>query len=85
MKETNPDFFNNAIKSISKVETISDGTQSPGPRSDKNSAILDYVVLPNGNGKYKVSPERCKEVGISMKEAAELFVQMKTNDIIDVF
>lgn len=85
MKETNPDFFNNVIRSISKAETISDGIQSPGPRSDKNSAILDYVVLSNGKGQYEVSSERCKEVGISMEEAAELFIQMKTNDIIDAF
>lgn len=74
------DIFSDLINNITKAEdAIYDG--SARLRDDKEAAILDYVVLSDGEGKYKIDHDRCKEVGIDPEEAANKYAELKLKDI----
>lgn len=81
MKETNMNFFSDVIKSINGLEKCINNGESSKIRQDKNSAILDYVVVSIGKGQYQVDLKKCKEVGISPEDAMRDYMVLKLKDI----
>lgn len=73
-------FFKNLSSSILNAELKITETKTQ-LRDSKHSAILDYVVISDGNGQYNVDKKRCKEVGINPEDAIKEYIDLKLKDI----